>query len=90
MQDLNVILDALKDFEIPSEIKGTMYVYAIREVNSGNIKLGISRNPKARLKDLQTGKLFVKRKIGTKMSGQCKTIIMSFTFMVNGLRVKQN
>lgn len=55
MEDLNVILDALRDFEIPSEIKGTMYVYAIREVNSGNIKLGISRNPQARLKDLQIG-----------------------------------
>jgi hypothetical protein len=55
IQDLNVILDALKDFEIPSEIKGTMYVYAIREMDSGNIKLGISRNPKARLKDLQIG-----------------------------------
>ena len=32
-----------------------MYVYAMREVETGRIKLGISRDPGARLKQLQTG-----------------------------------
>ena len=48
------IIKALIDFEVPEDIPN-MYVYAIREKESRRIKLGISRNPKERLKQLQTG-----------------------------------
>ena len=47
-------LDALDAFEVPEECVD-MYVYAIRNTTTGNIKLGISRNPEQRLKQLQTG-----------------------------------
>ncbi|OQW93477.1 MAG: hypothetical protein BWK79_10930 [Beggiatoa sp. IS2] len=59
VRDLNAIINALNNFEIPSDIleacKDTLYVYAIREVDSGNIKLGISKDPQVRLKQLQVG-----------------------------------
>lgn len=48
------LIKALSEFEIPDDFP-EMYVYAIREVESGNIKLGISRNPETRLSQLQTG-----------------------------------
>ena len=48
------ILNAIRDFEVPEEC-ADMYVYAIRNTTTGNIKLGISRNPEQRLKQLQTG-----------------------------------
>lgn len=49
-----LILEALDSFEVPEDI-GEMFVYAIREVESGRVKLGISRDPHARLRQLQTG-----------------------------------
>jgi len=59
IRELSLILKALHDFEISQDIldacKETLYVYAIREVDSGNIKLGISKDPQARLKQLQVG-----------------------------------
>lgn len=48
------VLKALQDFEVPDDLPG-LYVYAIRNTVTGNVKLGISRNPEARLKQLQTG-----------------------------------
>ncbi len=48
------ITKAIQDFEVPEECEG-MYVYAIRNTTTGNVKLGISRNPENRLKQLQTG-----------------------------------
>ena len=45
---------AIASFDIPEECNG-MYVYAIRNNDTGNIKLGISRDPHKRLKQLQTG-----------------------------------
>ena len=48
------VLKALQDFEVPDDLPG-MYVYAIRNTVTGNVKLGISRDPEARLKQLQTG-----------------------------------
>lgn len=57
--ELDNILTALNDFEVDSEIlelsPKPLYVYAIRETDSGNIKIGISANPESRLKQLQTG-----------------------------------
>jgi hypothetical protein len=51
---LRVILESLKTFEVPDDIPD-MYVYAIRNTVTGNVKLGISRNPETRVKQLQTG-----------------------------------
>ena len=57
--DMNNILNQLNDFEISEEIvesvPNQLYVYAIRETNTGNIKLGISSNPENRVAQLQTG-----------------------------------
>jgi len=54
IQDATVIINALRSFEIPDDFPD-MYVYAIREKATGNIKLGISRNPEYRLRELQVG-----------------------------------
>lgn len=47
-------LRSLDEFEVP-EYLPDMFVYAIQEQDTGNIKLGISRDPHPRLKQLQTG-----------------------------------
>ncbi|MBK1641979.1 hypothetical protein CKO12_08865 [Chromatium okenii] len=47
------LIYALNNFEIPNNLPD-MYVYAIREKNTGNIKLGISKDPESRLQQLQT------------------------------------
>ncbi|MBV5309658.1 GIY-YIG nuclease family protein [Chromatium okenii] len=52
IDDAFSILRALNEFEIPDDFPDA-YVYAIRETNTGNIKLGISRNPESRLRQLQ-------------------------------------
>lgn len=52
--DLQAVLSALDAFDVPEEC-ADMYVYAIRNTTTGGIKLGISRNPEQRLKQLQTG-----------------------------------
>lgn len=54
LDEFDRILNAIRDFEVPEEC-ADMYVYAIRNATTGNIKLGISRNPEQRLKQLQTG-----------------------------------
>jgi len=59
VRELSLILKALSDFEISQDVldacEEILYVYAIREVNTGHIKLGISKDPQTRLKQLQTG-----------------------------------
>ena len=54
VSDTRSVLNALNDFEVPDDLPN-MYVYAIRECDTGNIKLGISRDPEQRLKQMQTG-----------------------------------
>ena len=54
ISDSKAIIRALQDFEVPDDLPD-MYVYAIRESESGRIKVGISRDPETRLKQLQTG-----------------------------------
>ena len=54
IENLDYLLKALQDFEVPDDLHD-MYVYAIREKDTGHIKLGISKNPRARLAQLQTG-----------------------------------
>lgn len=53
-KERDLILDALQNFDVPDDLPD-MYVYAIREQDTGNIKLGISRDPQQRLLQLQTG-----------------------------------
>ena len=52
--DARKVIDALSRFEVPEEMND-MFVYAIREVDTGNIKLGISKDPEKRIKYLQIG-----------------------------------
>jgi hypothetical protein len=54
ISSIREITNALNDFEAPADCPD-LYVYLIKNTISGNIKLGISRNPHARLKQLQTG-----------------------------------
>lgn len=54
IDDLSIIQEALNNFEVPDDVPD-MYVYAIKNKDTGNIKLGISKNPEQRLKQLQTG-----------------------------------
>jgi len=54
LEDFSLIQEALNNFEVPDDIPD-MYVYAIKNTSTGNIKLGISKNPEQRLKQLQTG-----------------------------------
>lgn len=53
-QSLDEILSALDAFDVPGDLEG-MFVYAIRNAVTGSVKLGISRDPAQRLKQLQTG-----------------------------------
>jgi hypothetical protein len=54
IEDAGAVLQALANFEVPDDLPD-MYVYAIQETDTGNIKLGISKNPQKRLKVLQIG-----------------------------------
>ena len=54
VQGLKSIIDAIKTFEVPDDLPD-MFVYAIQEEETGNVKLGISKDPYGRLKQLQTG-----------------------------------
>lgn len=48
------VLKALAEIEVPDDLPD-MHVYAIRNTVTGAVKLGISRDPAIRLKQLQTG-----------------------------------
>jgi Rha family phage regulatory protein len=54
VQDAHKLFEALKNFEIPEDLPD-MYIYVIQEEVSKAFKIGISKNPQARLKQLQTG-----------------------------------
>lgn len=47
------LLSMLGDIDLPDV--DDLYIYAIREVETGNLKIGISKNPHARLRQLQVG-----------------------------------
>ena len=62
--EIDQILKAFENFHVDDEIVDAMkqtynvnklYVYAIKEESTGNIKIGISANPRRRLEQLQTG-----------------------------------
>ena len=48
------LLDMVKDIDIP-EVERDLYIYAIKEVETGVVKIGISCDPLKRIKTLQTG-----------------------------------
>lgn len=50
---LSKLIEAMNQFDVPSELSH-MYIYAIIEKNTGNIKIGISADPEKRLSQLQT------------------------------------
>ena len=50
--DIRHVLKTLQAFEMPDDLPD-MCVYAVRECDTGNIKLGISRDPEQRLKQMQ-------------------------------------
>lgn len=52
--NLSQIIESINEFEVPDDLPD-MYVYAIRESETGRVKIGISRDPKKRLSQLQTG-----------------------------------
>lgn len=52
--DMESVVQALNEFEVPDGMDD-MYVYAIKDPESGRIKLGISKDPERRVKQLQTG-----------------------------------
>ena len=54
VQDAYKLFEALKNFEIPEDLPD-MYIYVIQEEVSKAFKIGISKNPQVRLKQLQTG-----------------------------------
>ena len=54
ISDAKAIIDALMNIEVPDDLPD-LYVYAIREVDTKNVKIGISKNPQDRLNQLQTG-----------------------------------
>ena len=64
VQDFEDVLSALNAFHVDEEIvnalresnpNAKMFVYAIKEADTGNVKIGISTNPYRRLQQLQTG-----------------------------------
>ncbi|MBU2729713.1 antA/AntB antirepressor family protein [Acidithiobacillus caldus] len=55
VQDVCALWDAIRNIELPEDIPHPMYVYAIKNPDTGNIKIGISKDPEARLKQLRVG-----------------------------------
>lgn len=51
------LLDVINglEIEIPGVLEKDMYLYAMRDTETGEQKLGISADPEARLKQLQEG-----------------------------------
>jgi phage anti-repressor protein len=47
------LFSLIQDIDLPNS--DDLFVYAIREVETGRVKIGISKNPSSRLKQLQTG-----------------------------------
>ena len=71
---LDSLLEALDDFDVPDDLPD-MYVYAIREAETGRIKIGISKDPAERLKQLQVGnsqelELIAYKKAGNRFSDE--------------------
>ena len=55
IQDVSALWDAIRNIELPDDLPEPMYVYAIKNPDTGNIKIGVSKDPEGRLKQLQVG-----------------------------------
>jgi len=53
-KNLAAIVSALRDFDF-SEVPEEMFVYVARNTDTGNIKIGLSKQPEERIKQLQVG-----------------------------------
>jgi hypothetical protein len=51
----HAVMEAIDGMDLDIPDTDALYVYAIREVDGGRIKIGISKDPERRLKQLQTG-----------------------------------
>lgn len=72
--NLQELLEAVENFEVPEEFLSSshpLYVYAIRNEETGRVKLGISFNPEARLRQLQS-------------ANDCKLTLLAYRRAVNG------
>lgn len=49
------IQKAINSMDVDESVDAELFVYAMRDEISGNIKIGVSKNPSLRLKQLQTG-----------------------------------
>ena len=88
MVDLDSLISAIEDFEVPENLQD-LYVYAIRELDSGRIKLGISIDPSRRLKQLQTGnssklELVAYKKADNRFNDEKKLHDMAKDFNIRG------
>lgn len=54
ISDASILIRAIKDMDIPEDLPD-MFVYIAREVDTGNVKIGISKDPAERVKKLQIG-----------------------------------
>lgn len=54
VNDYNALIEALEHFDVPDDIPD-MFIYGIRESETGRIKIGISKDPENRLRQLQIG-----------------------------------
>ena len=55
IKDVSALWQAIRNIEFPDGLPEPMYVYAIKNQDTGNIKIGISKDPESRLKHLQVG-----------------------------------
>jgi len=74
--DSQAVLDALAEFEMPDDLPD-MYLYVIRNIQTGNLKVGISKCPAERLKQLQVGndgelELVATRRAGNRFADETK------------------
>ena len=55
IRDVSALWEAIRNIDLPDDLPDPMYVYAIRNPHTGNIKIGVSKDPEARLKQLRVG-----------------------------------
>lgn len=55
IRDVSALWEAIRNIDLPDDLPDPMYVYAIRNPDTGNIKIGVSKDPEARLKQLRVG-----------------------------------
>ena len=82
------VIEAINEFEVPDDLPD-MYVYAIRERETGRIKLGISKDPERRLAQLQVGnsqdlELVAYRKAENRYADESKAHLLNADIHIRG------